>query len=455
MKSGCLKNGRLKNGRFLRRSAALLGFMLLAGGADAESIAVPDASRTLSLRDALALAQVSNVSIRQRQADAEAAAASARSAQSQQKPSVSTTTYAAVGDSSNILTTSPGVMPQNIFVVPSRGFADQNLMVMVPLFTGGSLAGRTDSARNQAAAAQAGAAETRLTISAEVTQAYANAALGNALVAVAQAQQSAEDEQVRVTAEKVQAGRSAPVDLLREQAAQAEARQGVLAAVNAQAQALVMLRSLLGLPQSSGLILTDTLSALVASPTPLPATLAAALAEAKRRPELTAAQAQVQAAQSGVRSAAGAYAPQVYGVAMGDASQGRDLQRAGYTLGFTASLPLYDGGQRRSDVDAAKAHAKRAEADAQQAEQQVEQETASAWLTRQTAAAEVQAAAAGETAAQQGYALADLRYNAGKSTAAERLDALAALVRAQGAFAQAQADVIASQARLQAALGRA
>jgi len=448
MKIGCLKNCC-----FLRHSVVLFGLTLLAAGAYAEGIPVSDAPRTLSLRDALALAQVSNVSIRQRQADAEAASASARSTQAQQKPSVSTTTYGTIGDSSNILTTSPGVAPQNIFAVPSRGFADQNLMVMVPLFNGGSLAGRTASARNQAAAAQAGVAGVRLTVSAEVTQAYANAALGNALVAVAQAQQSAEDEQVRVTAEKVQTGRLAPVDLLREQAAQAEARQGVLAAVNTQAQALVTLRSLLGLPQSSALVLTDTLDTLAASPTNLPVTFTAALAEAKRRPELIAVGAQVQAAQSGVRSAEGAYAPQVYGVAMGDASLGRDLQRAGYTVGLTASLPLYDGGQRRADVDAAKARAKRAEADAQQAEQQVEQETASAWLTWQIAAAQVQATVAGVAAAQQGYELANLRYNAGKSTTAERLDALAALVRAQGAFAQAQADVITSRARLRAAVG--
>lgn len=441
----------------LQRGAVLFGLALLAAGAHAEGVPVPDApaaARRLSLRDALALAQGSNVSIKQRRADAEAAAAAARSTSAQQKPSVSTTTYATLGDSSNTFSTSPGVDPRNVIRIPPHPFADQNLMLMVPLFTGGSLAGRTASSRNQAAAASAGVAGVRLTVSAEVTQAYANAALGNALVAVAQAQQSAEDEQVRITAEKVQTGRLAPVDLLREQAAQAEARQSVLAAVNAQAQALVTLRSLLDLPQSSALALTDTLDTLIASPPTLPASLGAALIDAKRRPELIAAEAQIQAAQSAVRSAEGAYAPQVYGVAMGDASAGAGVGRNGYTLGLTASLPLYDDGQRRADVDGAKARAERASADAQQAELQVEQETASAWLTQQTAAAQVSATAAGVAAAQEGYALANLRYNAGKSTTAERLDALATLVRAQGAFAQAQADVVTSQARLQAAIGR-
>ena len=115
------------------------------------------------------------------------------------------------------------------------------------------------------------------------------------------------------------------------------------------------------------------------------------------------------------------------------------MARAGYTVGLTASLPLYDGGQRRAEVDAAKARAARAQADALNVQELVERETASAWLTWQTATAQVQAANAGVSAAQQGYDLANLRYNAGKSTTAERLDALATLVRAQGAVAQAKA----------------
>ena len=178
---------------------------------------------------------------------------------------------------SNILTSSPGVAPQNLFNVPPHGFADQNLMVMVPLFTGGTLAGRAASARSLGAAAQAGVAGTRLTVAAEVTRAYAEAALGNDLVAVAQAQQTAEDEQVRVTEEKVRVGRLAPVDLLREQAAQAEARQAVLAAGNNQALALVTLRSALGLSQSSQLTLTDSLDTLASATSDLPASLAEAL----------------------------------------------------------------------------------------------------------------------------------------------------------------------------------
>ncbi len=152
-------------------------------------------------------------------------------------------------------------------------------------------------------------------------------------------------------------------------------------------------------------------------------------------------------------AAKGEYAPQVYGVAMGDASAGQGLGRAGYTLGLTASLPLYDGEQRRADVDGAKARLERMRADALQTRQKVDQQVASAWLTVQTAAAQVQAASAGVTAAQESYQLAALRYSAGKSITAERLDALSAQTRAQGTLAQAKAQLIIARAMLQAALG--
>ena len=52
------------------------------------------------------------------------------------------------------------------------------------------------------------------------------------------------------------------------------------------------------------------------------------------------------------------------------------------------------------------------------------------------------------------YRLANLRYNAGKSVAAERLDALAALTRAQGSSAQAAADLLTAQSKFTQSLGQ-
>ncbi len=409
-------------------------------------------SRSLTLKEALRIAAVSNLTLKQSQADAAAASAAARSARAQAAPSLSTTTYGTVGDSFNILTTSPGVLPQNIFSVPPHGFADQNLMLMVPLSTGGKLRDNSAAASRQSEAASLSRAASALTVTETVTEGYVNALLQQALVLVAQTRAATEDEQVRETAEKVAAGRLAPVDLLREQAEQADARQALLAAQSSAQLALIMLKTTLGISQASQIALADSLDTFPSVTPPADLRAALRLADA-RRPELAAAMRQVEAAASAVKAAQGAYAPQVYGVAMADASAGAGVGRTGYTLGLTASLPLYDGGLRRADVDAARARQQRAEADALQVRQTMDQQVAMAWLTLGTATAQVQAANVGIKAAQEAYDLAKLRYNAGKSVSVERLDALAALTRAQGALAQAKAGLVVAHAQLQTALG--
>jgi len=408
----------------------------------------------LSLQGALRIAAQNSVTLKQTQADANSASAEAQGAKAATGPSLSTTTYATVGDSANTFTTSPGVSPRNVIRVSARPFADQNLMLEVPLFTGGKLGSSAAAARRQEEAARLSVQATRLTVAEAVTEDYATAAFQQALVDTAQTRLTAEDEQVRVTQEKVSTGRSAPVDLLREQAEQADASQALLAAQNNVALALVSLRTTLGISQASALVPSDTLDSLLGAKSVLPATLPGALSQAEaHRPEMASSQKLIEAAQSRVSAAKGEYAPQVYGVAMGDAAAGQGLGRTGYTLGLTASLPLYDGGQRRADVDGAKARLERARADALQTRQKVDQQVASAWLTVQTATAQVQAASAGAVAAQESYKLAALRYSAGKSITAERLDALSAQTRAQGTLAQAKAQLVIAHAMLQAAVG--
>ncbi len=410
-------------------------------------------SSNMTLKEALQIAAANNLMLKQSQADAGIASASAHSASGQAKPSLSTTTYGTVGDSFNILTTSPGVLPQNIFSVPPHGFADQNLMLMVPIYTGGKLKYNIAAASQQSEAASLSRAASVLAVTENVTEGYANALLQQALVTVAQTRVTTEDEQVRETSQKVAAGRLAPVDLLREQAEQADANQALLAAQNNVQLALIALKTTLGISQASQIALADSLDTLSDMTPPADLVTALRLADT-RRPELAAAMRQVQAAASSVKAAQGMYAPQVYGVAMADASAGAGVGRTGYTLGLTASLPLYDGGQRRADVDAAQARRLRAEADALQVRQTVDQQVATAWLMLGTATAQVQAANEGVRVAQEASDLANLRYDAGKSVIAERLDALAALTRAQGAVAQAKAGLVIARSRLLTALGR-
>jgi len=344
----------MKFNRLCHRGAVSLLFAALSLTAAAQVLPeLPTLTpASLSLKDALRIASANNLTLTQAQADADSASAAARSAQAQTKPSLSTTTYVATGDSANILTTSPGVLPQNIFTVSPHGFADQNLMLMVPLSTGGRLQNAVTVARKQGEAAQLSVEASRLTVTETVTEDYATALLQQSLVEVAQSRLTAEEEQVRVTQEKASAGRSAPVDLRREQAEQADARQALLAAQNGAALALITLKTALGVSQASNVTLSDTLDGLSELAQPLPATLQDALIQAEaNRPELASAQKQIDAAQAGISGAKSAYAPQVYGIAMGDATAGQGSGRAGYTFGLTASLPLFDGGQRQAETE--------------------------------------------------------------------------------------------------------
>ena len=427
--------------------------VMLLFGLLALSLPAAHADAPLSLAQAIRIAQANNLTLKESQADAETAAAGARSASAQSRVSISATTYATTGDSANIFTSSPGALPQNLFGVPARGFADQNIMLMIPLSTGGRLSGRSQMGRSQSTAAAASLEAARLTVTESVSEAYVTALLRQALVVSAQSRLTAEEEQVRVTQEKVSAGRSAPVDLLREQAEQADARQALLRAQNEAALALGNVQVVLGASQEVPITLSDTLETLAAAPDTLPASVEEAQRLAlSRRPELTAAAHSVDAAKGAVQDARGAFAPQVYGIAMGDAMSS-GAGRAGYSVGITASLPLSDGGQRRADVDAARARQARAEAEASVVRQTVIHETNIAWLTLQSATESAISAAAGLTAATEAYRLADLRYNAGKSVTAERLDALSALRRASGNSASALADVLIGRAKLRQASG--
>ena len=272
--------------------AFLLGTVAAASMLPAHAQALPElptvTSSTLTLRDAIRIAAAHNLTLKQSQADALSASASARSARAQAKPSLSTTTYGTVGDSPNILTTSPGVLPQNILGVPPHGFADQNLMLMVPLYTGGKLRYNIAAASQQSEAASLSRAASALAVTETVTEGYANALLQQALVTVAQTRVITEDEQVRETEKKVSVGRLAPVDLLREQAEQADARQALLAAQNNAQLALITLKTTLGVSQASQITLADSLDSLPSIVPPADLVAALRLADT-RRPELAVA----------------------------------------------------------------------------------------------------------------------------------------------------------------------
>lgn len=440
--------------RFPLIAVLALASMAPAAAEQSQDLLAPVVSGPLTLAGALNLADAHAIAVAQMQADADVAQAASQSARAQTSVGVSANTYVAAGDSQDILASAPGVSPGNQMLTPGRGFGDENITLMVPLFTGGRLGSAARAALDQSLAADENVKAALLVSESAVAQAYLNASLQASLVDAAQARAAAEQAQVDVSAGEAATGKVAQVDLLREQAELADANQEVIKASNQAALALVDLKQALGVSESSQISIAQQPDDHAGAGPAMPAGLDQALSIARaNRHELVAAGRLKAAAAEQLGSVRGEYAPQIYGQGMADGMLQSGMSRAGYTVGLALSIPLYDAGSRRADEAAAQARLRRAEIDAAQARLDIDHDVAAAWLDWQSSQSELIAARAGLAAASEASRLADLRYAAGKSNAAARLDAFAALTRARADLATARAQLASSRAKLLAACG--
>jgi len=87
----------------------------------------PVLDQSLTMEDAVQTALKYSPVVRGAQADILVAQAQIDAIRASRKPTVSATTFLTIGNESNIFSTPAPVMPQNLFAVPSGGFANQNL----------------------------------------------------------------------------------------------------------------------------------------------------------------------------------------------------------------------------------------------------------------------------------------------------------------------------------------
>jgi outer membrane protein len=268
-----LKHGHAESGKnagdFIGNFIATLFAVVLLFGAAAhaqpaatDGSGLPIVTGSLSLADAVSLGLADNLPLRGARADFDAAAAESRSAGAQTLPGISTTTFATAGDSSNIVGSAPNVSPQSLMSVSPHGSIAQTITLMAPIFTGGVLANRLRAAVLMSDAAKQDEQSSVLAITRSITDAYADAVYKQALVEVAASRLADEREQVRITQQSVDTGKSAPIDLLREQAELANANQMKTQADSDAALAILTLKSVLGISLLSDVTPTDSLDRL-------------------------------------------------------------------------------------------------------------------------------------------------------------------------------------------------
>lgn len=412
---------------------------------------LPSINGPVSVQKAVETALANNLEVLSSQAEAAAAGQETRAARAMSKPQLSANSYLAAGSMPNIFSSSPGVMPTSSIVAPGKGFADQNLTLMVPLYTGGKLSNQVKAAAKREDAAKAGIGTARADAALMVKDAYYRVLLAAEMVKVAQARVDAAGALVQQNRQLFEAGKGIQAAVSRAEAEQADAQRMLTSAQNDRAKMLLDLKRAMGVRLDSDISLSDALT--FAAPS---GDVNGSLNEAnKMRPELLAARASLLAAGAAVGAARGSQGPQVYGAAMGDAFGPDDMGRnVGGTVGLVLSFPLLDAGQRRAELGQADAMRKRSEAQLKSTELRVATEVRQAWLDIGTADQNLKTAQAAVQSAQAAYDVAVLRVQSGKAILVEQLDAQAALTQAKTNLAQALYDHSIAVARLQRAVGR-
>jgi outer membrane protein TolC len=240
------------------------------------------------------------------------------------------------------------------------------------------------------------------------------------------------DERLRITREMFEAGRVPRFYVLRDETERANAVQMDAMARSRAEQALIALKTTLGVDLVSAITLADTLGYVPESVSVEEGVRQAATTH----PEIRSAARQREAAQADVRAAYGNYFPQVSLSYMYDGMWAKNRNESsmsadGYSVGVVVTLPLFDGFQRENAVKTAKAKLDRAAHGEGLARQQIEKEVNQAALMLRAAETGVEASRTGLAQAEEEFRVVKERFESGRGVQLEILDAQVALTRAR------------------------
>ena len=338
------------------------------------------------------------------------------------------------------------------------------------VFAGGRISAQYQAANASVNAATIEIAAQRAQLALDVTQAYYDAALADRLVSIQEAALSQTDEVLRQTRVARQVGNQAEFDLLRAQVTRDNQVPVVLQARNARQVAYYRLKQLLNLPMDDALDLatplddstaaTSTVIAAVnaGSARAQTAGLAAALVpdtNASDRAPVRQLQENVRAQQGLVRAARGERLPTVqitsgYQRLYFPTSVFPQLNNAreNWTIGVSASLPLFTGQRIKGDELIAQSNLEQAKAQLQQTREVAALDARVALSALQQAQATWQASAGTAQQASRAYNIDQIRYREGISTQTDLSQSRLLLEQALANRAQAARDLAVARVKL-------
>lgn len=320
------------------------------------------------------------------------------------------------------------------------------------LFDFGARAANVDSARHLLRAASATLDATVHGVFLDALQGYYQAQAARAAVAATLDAERAGRESLAAAELRYQVGVATPADRLQAQTALSQATLSRQRAEGALRIALGRLTQTVGLDADQPLRLDDI-------PTTIPEAtfdrdVAALIAEARRlRPELQAAEASLQAAQSAVVATRAAHWPSL-SVGGGPSWQrSGDFSSHGNTIGLTLDIPVFTGFSQTYNVRAAQARREVQAARRDSIHLQVAFEVWEAYQNLTTASQTLRSSADLLRSAEQSERVALGRYKAGVGTILDVLNSQSALANARLQRIQAMLDWQVSRATLAKAVG--
>lgn len=313
----------------------------------------------------------------------------------------------------------------------------------------------TTAARNQYLATEAGAQAARLSLVRAIAASYWLARETDERIALAEATVASRREGLRIARLRLDAGVTSALDFRQAESLLTQAETELAALKLARAQARNDIIVLVGGPLPDGLPPPLPLSAQKPVQVLAPGLPSEVLAA---RPDIVAAEAQLSAARANVGAARAAFFPRIaltagLGYASADLASLFSDDGLNWSFGPSISVPLFDWGRRRGNVDVAVARADIAVATYERTVQEGFREVADALAGRRYLAEEVDAQERATVAQREIARLARIRYREGVANYLEVLDAERNLFAAEQALLTLRRQELSNLAALYAALG--
>jgi outer membrane protein len=314
--------------------------------------------------------------------------------------------------------------------------------------------GRGDSLRSaqrslQASSASEEGAKQELILS--VSQLYYAALASEQLVGVAEATLRAAQDHEKLVQARSTVGEAAAVDVIPAEADRAEAEFLLLQAENEANLARARLKRTMGAPPIYELRLAPPPPLQVGEDAPeLAEAVELAIA---RRPELAASRSSVSAGEYGLRLSRKLERGSLRVLAEYDRGIAGPKEGESWSAIVSASVPLFDGGGRKADADAARARLGLLRAQERQLIDQVGLDVESALLEVETSRKSIEAAGKSVASAEAQLAAAEGKYREGVGIFVEILDAQKAVARARTNSVQASYNYQTALVGLRKAMG--